>query len=372
MSYIVVRSVSNLGDIVEVTTEYPELTITRIGYSNVFDEVTSTDINMDGVIVENEESVDINTIDIENRNKLYDTIDITYDTDEETEQVQAEQIATINIDGTIDEIIDITSDTEEIEVRQIAPLVNLRCLRFIRDRKRTFPTYYKQNVFDELVNILSNKTEDDILISDVQTENIIYPLRVIDLMSLLTPKGWLKDSVVQDYLALVLHENETTKSMNTDFLVTYKVFGYESAFKCIKNWNFSIVNKIAFPINPDQNHWALIVVEIWEGKMHVFDSLRPESLIDDLELLSTFFNRAIVEYNKTNSFGVHWPAPANWIFINAGSPKQENCHDCGVFTCVNARYILTNTPRPMKFTQKYMPVYRQMIAWELLKWQLDP
>ncbi|CAI6354958.1 unnamed protein product [Macrosiphum euphorbiae] len=360
-----------------MTTEYPELTITRIGYSNVFDEVTSTDItsrhqiNMDGVIVVNEESEDINTIDIENRNKLYDTIEITYDTDEETEQVQAEQIVTVNIDGTTDDIIDITSDTEEIEVRQIAPLVNLRCLRFIRDRKRTFPTYYKEKVFDELINILSNKTEDDILIPIREEEPIFYNLRVRDLMSLLMPKGWLKDSVVQDYLALVLHEKETTRPMYTDFLVAYKTRGYDNALKYLKNYNLNIVNTIVFPINPGGNHWALIVVEIWEGKMHVFDSLRPESLMGDLKLLGEFFNQALVDIINSNDSGVQRTPPANWIFIDAGSPKQENGHDCGVFTCVNARYFLTNTPRPMKFTQKYIPVYRQMIAWELMKWKLD-
>ena len=54
-----------------------------------------------------------------------------------------------------------------------------------------------------MIKILKDKTENDVLNSPKETTKG-YQLYVKSLMTLLTPKAWLKDAVIQNYLALLM------------------------------------------------------------------------------------------------------------------------------------------------------------------------
>ncbi|XP_060855944.1 uncharacterized protein LOC132933680 [Metopolophium dirhodum] len=413
MSYVFAVNTFNLEDITELTTEYPELSgDEETFYFKIVEEEEAEEAEEEEEEAEEAEEVEVEeegteetsdsnptpTIDEEivystditsfHQINLVDVIKSIVEDNEvsDVESLSEEMIdsenqnsnipldqnqkeSTKNMDSVIqNNIYNISSDSDE-NTEQISPIVNLKAVRFIKNQKRAFPTYYQTEIYTNLIQFLSYKTESDVVNSLIENTNG-YLLKVKDLMTLLTPKTWLNDSVIQNYISLLMNYCDKTKEMNTDFLTSYKEFGYNSVYRWFKNIDLNNVNRLVVPINPGNIHWALFVIEIWEGKIYCFDSYKEHSFMKELTLITAFLNRAIIDY--INCSGVQRTVPKDWKYIDGNSPKQTNTYDCGVFTCMNARYFLLNTPLSVKFTQQNMPILRQIISWELINSTLEP
>ena len=51
------------------------------------------------------------------------------------------------------------------------------------------------------------------------------------------------------------------------------------------------------------------------------------------------------------------------------TPQQDNCDDCGVFTCIYANYVSADLP--LGFTAADMPLFRKRITLDILRKKVD-
>ncbi|KAL4103760.1 hypothetical protein QTP88_019101 [Uroleucon formosanum] len=332
-------------------------TINETIYSN---DITSfSQVDIDNIIS--------SIVEDKNQTEVKSQPDDVYDSEKLNSISPNKQESTENIDSMLQiETVDLSSSdsdehTEQLGAKRTDPLVNLTAIRFINDRDTTYFTYYHEEIFTKLIKFLSGKTVNYVVNPFMKTTNG-YKLHVKDLMTVLTTGTWLNDSIVQNYISLLIRHCDRTLELNTDFLNCYRLRGYDSVYKWFKNYDLNNFNRIVVPINPGKVHWCILVIELWKGKIYYFDSYLSTLIKDELTLSSEFLNRAIIDYIKHS--GVKRTVPKKWEYINGKSPVQQNHHDCGVFTCMNARYFLLN--KPPEYVQKDIPILRQIIAWELI------
>ncbi|MCJ1278893.1 hypothetical protein MMC21_006714 [Puttea exsequens] len=97
--------------------------------------------------------------------------------------------------------------------------------------------------------------------------------------------------------------------------------------------DFSRTTHIFLPINDNRNpsiaeggsHWSLLLVSIVDGVAFHYDSLNPSNLNEARHAtakLSHLLGRQLQFQNLTDS------------------PQQQNSSDCGVFVCIEMKYLL--------------------------------
>lgn len=97
--------------------------------------------------------------------------------------------------------------------------------------------------------------------------------------------------------------------------------------------DFSRTTHVFLPINDCRNvteaeggtHWSLLLISILDGVAFHYDSLPPGNVWE--------------AQTVTAKFGTLLNRQIRFIHLN-DSPVQENGSDCGVFVCLNMRYLL--------------------------------
>lgn len=134
--------------------------------------------------------------------------------------------------------------------------------------------------------------------------------------------------------------------------------GYQSVRRWSRKKDIFSYKKMLCPIHLG-NHWCLICVNFIDKTIKYYDSLGG----NNPKCLNIIFDYLKEEHkNKKNKeFEC-----SGWKLMDADDcPQQENCYDCGVFTCVNAEYLARDAK--LDFTQNDMPMFRQKISYEILK-----
>jgi len=270
------------------------------------------------------------------------------------------------------DFIDISDEDENNgqETSHISPIVNLTSvhkLQRAKNVKKILPLFKKKINFN--IKFLNKKQTSEHVNPEIKSSNG-YQLRMGDLLLLITPNTWLNDNIIQNYISLLISNcDQNILELNTDFLISYKRHGYKFIYKWFKTKYPSLNNykRIVIPINPNMNHWALLVVEIWEGKIYCADSFNRLNM-EELSLASEFFNQIFIDYFQDS--GIKRTIPKNWKYENWNSPNQSNSYDCGVFTCTNARYYLFD--KHPDYTEADIPLLRHRIAWELINNTIIP
>ena len=97
--------------------------------------------------------------------------------------------------------------------------------------------------------------------------------------------------------------------------------------------DFSHASHVFLPVNDSRNvmeaeggtHWSLLLISIVDGMAFHYDSLPPGNQWE--------------AYTATCKFGILLNRQIRFINLH-DSPIQENGSDCGVFVCLNMRYLL--------------------------------
>ena len=81
-----------------------------------------------------------------------------------------------------------------------------------------------------------------------------------------------------------------------------------------------------FPVNEDDDHWALIAVTPRDGNIDYYDSLNGH---EDAVRPTLMVRQYLEQYEKLTS-----AAPRQWTRrVMARCSKQDNPSDCGLFVC---------------------------------------
>ncbi|KAG7728744.1 hypothetical protein KL933_001977 [Ogataea haglerorum] len=185
----------------------------------------------------------------------------------------------------------------------------------------------------------------------------------------LCDRKWLNDNVIDFYMGLI---NERAKShpttlpqihiFSTHFYSNLSTRGYNSVRRWTKRAKVDVtkLDYIFVPINLNQSHWALGVINNKERAFQYYDSLYGNG--DDI-----LYNLEDYMVNETKKLygdsmnGIDYSLYDH--FDSMKTPKQENGFDCGVFMCTVVDYV--SRERPLLFSQSDMKNLRRRMAYEI-------
>ena len=187
----------------------------------------------------------------------------------------------------------------------------------------------------------------------------------------LSDRHWLNDNIIDFYLQLVkdyVMEKKINKVhvFSTYFYTTLKSKGYDGVKKWAKRAKVDVneMDYIFVPVNLNQSHWTLAVIDNLNKNFTYVDSLFGDGT-DILYLLKEYMENE----TKKNNGG---ELPINFDIYNINGnyecPTQQNGYDCGVFTCTAVDFIARN--RELDYSQADMSLLRRRMAYEILHGEL--
>jgi hypothetical protein len=203
-------------------------------------------------------------------------------------------------------------------------------------------------------------------------------LQARDFQKIVPTKGksgidaWLNDESINEYLNLVTAQaNQDFKgktprmhAFSTFFFTSLKTGGYQKVARWAKRAKIAgvallDVEKIFIPINPNQSHWTLAVIEPKIQRITHYNSFGGGSKAY-LDIICEWLQGEIgAGFNKND-----WE-----LDFNAESPQQTNTSDCGVFTVTTAKQIMLGID-PMSYGPKDIPTQRRRMVAELVNGEL--
>ena len=122
------------------------------------------------------------------------------------------------------------------------------------------------------------------------------------------------------------------------------------------------LDKIFFPVNVPNVHWACAVIFVQEKRIQYFDSLGGAG---------KHYLKALLQYVKdeweSKNPGEELPDLKDWKLVSTtiDTPRQENGWDCGVFICMFADFL--SLGYPLSFKQEHITQCRERIALSILQ-----
>ncbi|ODV88026.1 hypothetical protein CANARDRAFT_184298, partial [[Candida] arabinofermentans NRRL YB-2248] len=191
-------------------------------------------------------------------------------------------------------------------------------------------------------------------------------IKIRDLKTLADHR-WLNDNVIDFYMCLVKDRSVNDSKLpkvhvfSTHFYSTLRSKGYDGVKKWAKRAKADVtkLDYVFVPINLNQSHWVLAVINNKDKCFQYYDSLYGSGE----DVLYRLQDYAIKE--TTKNYDSTTAAIYNTYdhFASMNSPKQENGYDCGVFTCTAVDYISRN--KSLLFSQADMGMLRRRMAYEI-------
>eukprot|EP01091_Cochliopodium_minus_P003156 TRINITY_DN1299_c0_g1_i7.p1 TRINITY_DN1299_c0_g1~~TRINITY_DN1299_c0_g1_i7.p1 ORF type:complete len:608 (+),score=156.06 TRINITY_DN1299_c0_g1_i7:7775-9598(+) len=205
----------------------------------------------------------------------------------------------------------------------------------------------------------------------------------IDLGRLLSGRKYaylmfLNSEIINFYFALICKRNKQYKDLpkvhffNTYFYSQYKKNGLDY----VKLWENSFGNifqldYLFVPINIENLHWTLVVIDFKKHRISYFDSLKgrnDECLSKILDFLEyKHFSPSLLDHVPKNQ-------KENWrslwtIDQPENIPSQHNGYDCGVFVLMYALYI--SFKKFPHFKQSEMKKFRETIMYHIIQGKIN-
>jgi sentrin-specific protease 1 len=176
--------------------------------------------------------------------------------------------------------------------------------------------------------------------------------------------NWIDGKTISQYLRLLTQNPFLEKKkicfyeiLEENDIKDQKVFIYN---KHKRNNIFEIYDEILWKIFVCGNHFILLIINISEKHLKIFDSLNYR-YNDLITFINNWWNLHCDNYYPNVD---HQLKSKKWKITYMNCPKQDNCDDCGVFVCMFCDYYLDNLP--MDFKQKDIKYFRSKIMRDLL------
>jgi sentrin-specific protease 1 len=217
--------------------------------------------------------------------------------------------------------------------------------------------------------ILSGPDNDQIVIDKFDIQMTRHKLLC------LTDGIWLNDEVINFYMKLLQERDaalcaSNTRRLTSNFFNSFFLakimennYTYNNVLRWTTRFNVFNMDKLYFPVNIANAHWAMAVIFMRYKTIIYYDSLRGsgETFVDTLlHWLQDEAHRKNVNFD-----------PTDWILLptpNYG-PRQGNGYDCGVFSIMCADYTSDNLP--LDYNQSGMIFYRRHILASILRGSLN-
>ncbi|GAA6008627.1 hypothetical protein JCM11491_003374 [Sporobolomyces phaffii] len=242
----------------------------------------------------------------------------------------------------------------------------------VPQRKRKWPKKVPREIQDRVATILKQGGYDKTIPGASVDAKAIRRLR---------PNTWLDDSIIAFYGVLINNRMlaaEKTGQWGEREMKLRKVWCFNSFFwgmyedngyKRVKKWTkkFDVFEKdiIIFPMNIRNSHWTCAAVNIKLKRFEYYDSLGNR-----MQKAHTLLRKWLQEEHEAKKGS---PLDlSDWEdYWDPNVPQQDNCNDCGVFTCAFME-SLSREVDGFDFDQNQMPYLRQKIAFEIDKGELVP
>ncbi|KAG0672350.1 Smt3-specific protease [Maudiozyma exigua] len=170
--------------------------------------------------------------------------------------------------------------------------------------------------------ILSDKDNLEVRVRDIKT---------------LAPRRWLNDTVIEYFMKFIESSTEKTVAFNSFFYTTLSERGYQGVRRWMKRKKVTItdLNKIFVPINLNQSHWALGMIDIQNKTINYVDSLSHGPNAMSFAILNDLKGYVISESKEAIG--------QDFELNHISCPQQPNGFDCGIYVCLNTLYLSKDT-----------------------------
>lgn len=187
--------------------------------------------------------------------------------------------------------------------------------------------------------LLMNRDNLEIFVRDIKT---------------LAPGRWLNDTIIEFFMKFIEKSTPNTVAFNSFFYSSLSERGYQGVRRWLRRKKQSIfdIHKIFIPVNLNQSHWALAMVDMENERIIYADSLSNGPNAMSFAILSDIKDYVIKE--SGNKLG------EDFNFVHADCPQQPNGYDCGIYVCMNTLYLSKNSE--LTFTYEDAVRMRKYIA----------
>lgn len=191
--------------------------------------------------------------------------------------------------------------------------------------------------------VLFNKDNIEVSIRDFKT---------------LAPKRWLNDTIIEFFMKNVEWNTPQTVAFNSFFYSNLSQRGHQGVRRWMKRKKVEIkdLKKIFTPINLNQSHWALGLIDLERKRIIYVDSLSRGPSSSSLAILNNLKDYVIEESKSTMG--------QDFELVHGNCPQQANGYDCGIFVCLNALYLSQDSE--LTFNGKDAANMRNYIAHRIL------
>ncbi|MCJ1311946.1 hypothetical protein MMC25_005620 [Agyrium rufum] len=186
------------------------------------------------------------------------------------------------------------------------------------------------------------------------------------------PSAWLNDEILLSYLQIVCKEANKQAGVVDGEPPKYHAFNtflmpnlLSKGPSSVKRWasRFKIGGKklldveyCFIPVHVHGNHWTIMVLSPTRRTIEYFDSFNASG---------KEYVRCVKEWLETE-LGADWHEEEWHVWDRAGSARQMNGSDCGVFSVTNAKAVTLGLVPDKVLSQKDMPMMRRRMAAELM------
>ncbi|CCC72041.1 hypothetical protein NCAS_0J00620 [Naumovozyma castellii] len=211
----------------------------------------------------------------------------------------------------------------------------------LEERRKIQDEVQKKKAFAKVKNLIPtlskeevNKVQNTILRKDnaklMNRDNLEINIRDFKTLA---PRRWLNDTIIEFFMKAIEKKTDKVVAFNSFFYTTLSERGYQGVRRWMKRKKATIasLNKIFVPINLNQSHWALCIVDIKNKTIGYVDSLSNGSTATSFAILTDVQNYVIQE--SGNTLG------QDFELIHISCPQQPNGFDCGIYVCMNTLYL---------------------------------
>jgi len=168
----------------------------------------------------------------------------------------------------------------------------------------------------------------------------------------MTDRTWVTDEIINQYMNILLDRARDVDNTNKPAIKCYttstffytklaeEVCGYK--YDNVRRWtqrgfrkcDLFTMDVVLIPRNVNNTHWTLGVVRMKKKRIEYVDSMGGNGMEFMRHILRYLADESEAKRNVQLDI-------SEWTLENRGSstPQQNNCSDCGVFTCIAANYL---------------------------------